>query len=244
MKKIFYLSITVALLVIAQSCSTQDESAFSAKKISNFNICLIIDGTDRLSNQNGVPQVTVTDMEDLAKSLSSCGMGTLYVSYVDNDCDNNQVAVFSHELQKPVDPGKKKDYQTLNEYNSIKAEFEALKQAYEDNLENAISQFSADCSRITKLAYSDFVAKQKKGSDVNGAINQASRLLKASLQDCQRAHIILVSDGCDNVGKELKSLPETTELLIVNTNVSKHHYSDLVSHEFVTLRQASNYIFK
>ena len=183
-------------------------------------------------------------MEDLAKSLASCGNGTLYVSYVDKDCDNNQVAVFSNELQKPEEPVKKKDYQTLDEYNSIKANYEDMKQAYSAHLENAVSLFAADCSRITKLAYSDIVAKTKKGSDVNGAINQANRLLKASLQDCQCAYIILVSDGCDNVGKELKSWPETTELLIVNTNVSKHHYSDLVSHEFVTLRQVSNYIFK
>lgn len=194
MKKTLF--ITMAIVIIAlQGCNTAADGSISTSQNSeHYNICLIIDGTDRLSNQNGVPQVPVVDLENIAMKLSSCGNGTLYVSYVDNDCDNNQIAVFSHESQKPKDPGEKKDYQTSDEYNSIKKNFEEQTQAYNNNLNNAISQFSSDCSQITKLAYSDVVAKAKKGSDVNGAINQANRLLKASNQDCPCAYIILISD--------------------------------------------------
>ena len=88
------------------------------------------------------------------------------------------------------------------------------------------------------------MAKQKNGSDVNGAINQAIRVLQASEDGSSTSYIILVSDGCDNVGKELQPIPDNTELIVVNTNVTKHQYGDLVSREFVNLQQAMKYIFK
>ena len=85
--------------------------------------------------------------------------------------------------------------------------------------------------------------KKKKGSDVNGAINKASKLLRASTQEGVHSYIILVSDGCDNVGKELNKFDTNTELTIVNSTTIKHQYQEYVSKEYVTLKQVYNYIF-
>jgi len=68
-------------------------------------------------------------------------------------------------------------------------------------------------------------------------------LLRASAHGDNHPYIILVSDGCDNVGKELAELTQGTEILLVNSNVAKHQYGNLISREFVTLDQAINYIF-
>lgn len=245
MKKSLLITMAVALVAALQSCNAvTDENMYASQNTKNFNICLIIDGTDRLNNQNGIPQVTNADIENLTRAVITYGKGSLYVSYVDNDCDNNKVAVFTFDYLKPKSPDPKKDYQTVRDYDTIKNNYRKKQDAYNNFIKDAIDQFSTDCSRVTDLAYSNYVAKQKKGSDVNGALNQASRLLSASQEDDSKSYIILVSDGCDNVGKELKGLPKNTELLIVNTNVSKHDYNNIVTREFVTLNQASNYIFK
>ena len=245
MKKSLLITMAVALVAALQSCNVvTDENNDASQNTKHFNICLIIDGTDRLSNQNGIPRITNADIENLTRAVVTYGKGSLYVSYIDNDCDNNKIAVFSFDYPKPISPGPKKDYQTVKDYDTIKNNYRQQQDAYNNYIKGAVDQFSSDCSLVTDLAYSNYVAKQKNGSDVNGALNQASRLLSASRENGAKSFIILVSDGCDNVGKELKELPENTELLIVNTNVSKHNYNNMLTREFVTLNQASNYIFK
>lgn len=245
MKRKHSFIMAVAITIVLQSCSAVSDEIRSATQNSKiYNICLIIDGTDRLSNQSGVPYVSVSELEGLARSISTFGNGSLYVGYVDANCNNNKVAVFSHEQAKPIKPKEKKDYQTWNEYNQVVESYSKENKEYKDIIEASIDNFCSDCITLTKLAYSDNVAKQKKGSDVNGAINQAIRLLKSSCCDNERSYIVLVSDGCDNVGKQLMAIPPEMELLLVNSNVSMHQYGEIVSREFVTLNQVSNYIFK
>ncbi len=244
MKK-YMITMATAIIAVLQGCTfseneTQNESSGS----KYYNICLVIDGTDRLSEQNGVPQVSVKEIEELARMLSHNGMGTLYVSYVDKDCDNNKVAVFEWNQVKPSETGRKPDYMKSKDFKKKKHENDSIINAYDTQLQIAIDRFGYECTSITELAYSDFVAQQRKGSDMNGAINQAARMLQASDCDSSLSYIITVSDGCDNVGKELNPLPESMELLVVNSNVAKHQYGNLVSKEFVTLRQALIYIFK
>ena len=142
--------------------------------------------------------------------------------------------------------GKNMNYKLLlpiEEYREITKQYQKDSLSYSSSLVDAIGTLSRDCERICNIAYSDEVAKQKNGSDVNGAINQAIRLLRANEQQSDYSYIILVSDGCDNVGKELAFFPQSAQLLLVNSNVAKHQYDDIVEREFVTLSQASNYIF-
>ncbi len=215
----------------------------SVQDCYSYNICLVLDGSDRLSNQNEVPQVSTEEIVGFAKSLAEKGRGSLYVSFVDNNCDNNKVAVFEWDMEKPSTLERKPGYMKASEYAEIEDANRQKHQEYSQALVNSIEYFSRDCSRITGMAYSDEVARQKNGSDVNGALNQAIRLLRAKEEQSDFSYIVLVSDGCDNVGKELTYFPQSTELLIVNSSVTQHPYGDIVSREFVTLKQALSYIF-
>lgn len=242
MKRNVLLTTAVFVMAFLQGCGSLPEEPLKKPETSRYNICLILDGTDRLCEQAGVPIVTVSEMTSLADVLSE-GVGTLYVGYVDDNCDNNNVVLFEWDQEKPSAPSEKKGYEMMSRYEEKETEYSDNKKTYDDRREAALNTFSQECATLKEMAYSDFVAKQKKGSDVNGAINQAIRLLQASLHGAEQSYIILVSDGCDNVGKKLKELPPNMELLIVNTNVSRHQYDGIVPKEFATLGQASNYIF-
>lgn len=244
MKKILSITLVAAMTISLLCCNSMtSDNHEGTHEYQMYNICLVIDGTDRTSLENGIPQVSVEEMTEIAKSISKNGFGTLYVCYVDGNCDNNKIALFDWDMEKPSAPGEKKGYEMMSKYEEKETEYSSSKKAYDDCLQAAISKFSQESATLTEMAYSDFVAKQKNGSDVNGAINQAIHLLQASLHGSEKSFIILVSDGCDNVGKELKELPSNMELLIVNTNDSRHQYDHIVSREFATLGQASNYIF-
>lgn len=244
MKKKLLLIMATAIMIVLQSCGAiADEKQSELQKTTYYNICLIIDGTDRLCNQNDVPYVSVAEMESLASFICKNGLGTLYVSYVDKDCDNNKIAIFEQNDIRPSDIGRKAGYVQISKYNKEKEQRQKDQDAYDRKEAETINQFSSECDLIVSAAYSNSVAKQQKGSDVNGAINKAIRLLCASEQQDGQSFIILVSDGCDNVGKQLHSLPNDVKLLLVNSNVSKHHYEDIVSKEFASLKQAQKYIF-
>lgn len=244
MKKELLLLMATAIMTVLQSCNAVlDVPQNTSNCTEHYNICLMIDGTDRLSNQNDIPYVSAEEMKSLADNLCNNGLGTIYVSYIDKDCDNNQVAVFEWRKTKPADIGSKLSYEKRNTYLKKVEKREEEKNAFEAEKLRALNLFFKDCEAIEKSAYSGSVAKQKNGSDVNGAINKAMRLLKASELLNGKSYIVLVSDGCDNVGKQLQTLPDNTELFIVNSNVSKHHYGDIVSKEFVTFRQAQKYMF-
>lgn len=245
MKKFIELAIIIAIMTAAMSSCGSMESKLcdETKTINRYNICLVLDGTDRLTNENGVPQISSSEVVELAKMLANKGVGNLYLSYVDANCDNNKVAIFDWHKKRPIEIGAKPGYMKMSEYKEIEEKYQSDTLSYSYSLVDAIGMFSRDCERICNLAYSDEVAKQKNASDVNGAINQAIRLLRANEQQSDYSYIILVSDGCDNVGKELAFFPQSTQLLLVNSNVAKHQYDDIVEREFVTLSQASNDIF-
>lgn len=93
-------------------------------------------------------------------------------------------------------------------------------------------------------AYSEKVAKARNGSDINGALNQALRLLSPNAKKSDVNIILLISDGVDNGGKALSDKPENIEIILLNDNVAKHSYGEFIDNEFVTLNQAINHIFK
>ena len=245
MKTHYLFTTTMVIMTVLSGCGSASEEDTDATQNSKYyNICLVLDGSDRLSEQNNVPLVTSEELAELGRTLSEEGIGSLYVSYVDNDCDNNHVAILEWQEERPAALGEKPGYMKMAKYNELQETANKKDNEYKKRLEEALEAFAAESDAILASAYSDEVAKQKKGSDVNGAINKANRLLRASNIDSEYSYIILVSDGCDNVGNTLLDFPLNTELVIVNSNVSKHQYGGLVSHEFVTLKQAIKYIFK
>ncbi|MBQ9587687.1 MAG: hypothetical protein IJR26_07510 [Bacteroidales bacterium] len=245
MKDKAFFSMMMAVLLLLQSCgSVTDESVSADSECKYYNVCIILDGTDRLSQCNSVPRIGVDEIVKFARTISEKGKGALYVGYVDKNCDNNSVAMFEWSQDRPSGIGKKPDYMPVKEYEKQKRFSDSIADAYRSSIETAVMNSRTEITSIHELAYSDFVAQQSRGSDVNGAINQAIRLLRASDGGFEKSYIVLVSDGADNVGKPLNTLPESIELLIVNANNSKHQYGSMVSKELVTLTQAFNYIFK
>ena len=244
MKQLILTIKAILLIFLLQSCDrTVKEIQGMPQDDNGYNLCLILDGTDRFVEQNRVPQLSIDEIMELAHRISEKGKGTFYVTYVDNECDNNHVGIFEWLEDRPMYHGDKPGYMKMTEYEKQKKVDDDMQESYKCHLADALEEFSRECIVVRELAYSDAVAGQKRGSDVNGAINQAGRLLQASIQEGVHSYIILVSDGCDNVGKELNILPPDTELIIVNSNVTKHQYQELVSKEFVTLKQSINYIF-
>ena len=234
------LQVIVACL---SSCYSLANEPGGNQSDAKYNICIVLDGTDRLSTQNGVPQITADELVEFARKLSEKGGGYLYVTYIDKDVDNNAIAYFEWLEDEPRSLGTKPGYMKVSEYQRLKARNEAELNAYRTNLAKAVEEFSREAAGIVKTAYSDAVARETKGSDVTGAVNQAAHLLRSSDISC-KSYIVLVSDGCDNVGKELSPISPDTGLIIVSSNVTKHPFGDIVLKEYVNFRQVKSYFFK
>lgn len=244
MKKHLLITMIMVIMTLLQSCNlSTKETQDVIQNDKQYNICLILDGTDRLTEENSVPELSSDEISNMALTITEKGKGFLYVTYIDKNCDNNHIAIFEWLEDKPLSHGDKPGYMKMADYKKQEKAYNDKKESYDCHLKDAIENFSSECLVVIESAYSDAVALQRNGSDVNGAINKAGKLLRASAQEGVHSYIILVSDGCDNVGKELYKLDTNTELIIVNSNVAKHQYQEYVSKEYVTLKQVFNYIF-
>lgn len=246
MKTIELLLIISAMLTIV-GCTTPDSSDVVDSPIKRYNIVVVLDGTDRLQAENVVPLVGCEELHEIATKMLEGGCGSLYVTYVDNNSDNNQAAILDFDDREPQKPAPRPSYVPVSEYRTQKlGPFEKDSIRYVNNKTLHMRAFDRDCEPIVEQAYADIVATNRRGSDVHGAINQAYRLLKPNMTEANRNIIILVSDGVDNVGKELLLLskPDEVELYLVNGSVSKHSLGDIVDNEFVTLNQVIKKIFK
>lgn len=243
MKKIKLLLIISAMLATA-SCTTSNSSDVVDSPIKRYNIVIVLDGTDRLQAENVVPVVGQAELSDISSKMLSTGVGTLYVTYVDDNSDNNQAAILDFDEKEPVKPGPRPSYLPVSEYREKKGIYSTDSTNYENNKKLYLSSFEKDCANILEQSYSDMVATNKRGSDVIGAINQAYRLLKPNITEANRNIIILVSDGVDNVSKQLQPKPEGVEVYLINGSVSKYSLGDIVNNEFVTINQIIKYIFK
>jgi len=96
MKKFIELAIIIAIMTAAMpSCNSMEtKQGDETKTINRYNICLVLDGTDRLTNENGVPQISSSEVVELAKMLENKSVKNLYLSYVDANCDKNKVDIF------------------------------------------------------------------------------------------------------------------------------------------------------
>ena len=244
MKKFNILLILSALLAIA-SCNTPESSEVVDSPITRYNIDVVLDGTDRLQTENVVPIISQDEILVMASKMLESGEGTMYITYVDNNSDNNQSAILDFNDPKPEKPEPRPSYVPVSEYRKQKEEpYQNDSTDYEGSKVLHLQSFEKDCENIVQLAYSDVVATNKRGSDVYGAINQAFRLLKPNMTGANKNIIILVSDGVDNVGKEPQPKPDGVDLYLVNGSFSKHSLGDIVDNEFVTINQIIKQIFK
>lgn len=244
MKKFNLLLILSTMLAIT-SCTATESSEVVDSPITRYNIVVVLDGTDRLQAENVVPMVGQDEALVMASQMLESGVGTMYFTYVDNNSDNNKSAILDFDDNEPKKPEPRPSYVPVSEYRAHTLEpFEKDSIRYENSKALHMHAFERDCALIVEQAYSDVVATNKRGSDVIGAINQAYRLLKPNMTEANRNIIILVSDGVDNVGKELQPKPKGVELYLVNGTVSKHSLGDMVDNEFVTINQIINHIFK
>lgn len=231
-----------ALSYIFASCQPTTDSAESANSEKVYNVAVILDGTDRLTNSNAISQISTAELTDLARKIAENGTGSLFVTYVDRDCSNNHFALFEIWELKPKEPGTKKEYVTKNSYDKLVQEYDAAALEYQQMLADALDRFSYSCEKVTKAAYSDQTASEKYGSDVYGAVNKALKATGVN-DKAKTSHIVLVSDCIHNAKTTaLAEVPDCVELIAVNTN-DKDNLGELISKRFLTFDQVLNFLF-
>ena len=242
MKKVIILSITLLTTI---SCHNTTEQVPTNEHF--FNICLIIDGTDRIDKQQSIPDVDIDFVMDLAEKIQRKGGGIFWFTYISENSEKNPNA-FLRVYNAPTCPKqeRKKDYETPSEYakknDLIKAKFISDSITFEKGKAERFSKFRGNVQEILKMAYSDRVAKNKKGSDVHGAINLGIKLLQSYLH-APTSHLILVSDLIDNVGTELGAIPDDITVICVNQSFSRHKLDRIIQLELSSLEQL-DYIFE
>ena len=238
MKKVFYLFVT---LIAAAACV--DEKPVEKTGYEVFNICLVLDGTDVVSNQYSVPKVSVDEILELSKVITKEGQGTLYVTYIDDQAENNTPAIFEHYVEDPMTAPVKQPYVEVAAYEKEVQAYERWCKDNDAEIALELEDFRNQCMKIVSTAYSERISGPYKNSDVNGAVAQAVKLLEGSATPQSKSFILMVSDGVDNIGKEQPSLPVGVELLLVNGSTSDHSLA-YVTRELATLPQAESIIFK
>ena len=242
-------SIVLALsaLVVATGCVSSGDARSTEKESASYNICLILDGTDRYHLQQAIPLLKADDVMDIAEKVQSCGAGTLWVTFISENSEKNGNA-YLKILPEPKPPKleRKKEYETPAEYtNKTSAKIEQFKSdsvLFAESKSERFSKFRYDLQEILKTAYSDRIAKTKNGSDIHGAINLGVKLLKSN-PNASTSYLILVSDLDDNVGKELGFVPDNISVICVNQSYSRHKLGSIINMELSSLEQL-DFIFK
>lgn len=98
--KLWVITITIAILVSNCAKTTKDKSVNSKQSDYKYSVCLILDGSDRLSQQNDAPQLSIEQVIELAKTLAASGAGSLHVSFADGNAQNNKIASFCTSEKK------------------------------------------------------------------------------------------------------------------------------------------------
>jgi len=246
MKNVVTTFVSAVLMTI--SCQNTPES-IPAKEPVFYNICLILDGTDRLDKQQAIPTVDIDFVMLLAEKIQHYGEGTLWLSWIDDNSENNSNAnliLSPAPVRSQLAP--KKDYETRSEYskrvNELNQKFIADSVEFERSRLERLSKFRGEALEVIKIAYSERVARNRRGSDINGAINLGGRLIQSNPNaNVSVNHLILVSDLVDNVGKSIEVVLDNITITSVNQSFSKHSLGSVVQRELASLDQI-DYIFK
>lgn len=261
MKNTTLFSILVIITGVLNSCTESSVKEFIDKTllgksekgnvksiVYSYNIVLIADGTDIKHNEYAVPVITEEYLLQLIEKIQQHGRGKLWLGYIDKNSGNNPIA-YMEIYQAPIfaEISGKARSETGTEYQErIKM---GMKQnandsiMFEKNKSQCTSIFLKEAKDILQSAYSEEVATARVGSDVNGAINAANRLLKTIPNDSiTQNFIVLVSDGVDNIKNSLNEISDNVEILLINNSGSKCHLKiDVI--ELDNLARMEEYIF-
>ncbi|MDH6357802.1 hypothetical protein [Parabacteroides sp. PF5-9] len=236
------------LTAFVSGCTSSIKEEIADKPIPNYSICLVLDGTDRRDRQQSIPEVDIQDVLNLAAKVQETGEGKLFLTFIDDNCANNGHSYLNimQPLKSPRSTyPKKKDYETQAEYNKekdkIMSEFIADSIAFEKSRLERLSSFREKTQEIINEAYSDRVAKNSRGSDINGAISLGVKLLTTS--NASISYLILISDCVDNVKKPLVEIPDNIQIILINNSVSNHQLGDKIKMELSNLEQICETIF-
>ena len=252
MKKII-LFFAIVIIALATGCasSNKEETREETREeiVQVLNICLVIDGTDRNQREQSIPEVDIEYLMNFVSKIQEKGIGTLYLTFIDDNADNNSHAYYNLNFFSPPKPPyiePKKDYETKSDYDKQKND--KLKKyrydsvLFENRKAEKLSVFQKKAQEIIDVAYSYGVANNRRGSDVNGAINAAIRLLRSN-PNATVNYLILISDLVDNVKKPLKEIPDNVTIIMVNESVSNHQFGDRVT-ELANLEVLEDFLFK
>lgn len=218
----------------------------SSYEDTQYSIFLILDGTDRISNEYAVPVIEKADyLLDFIDRNQKIGLGRLWIGYVDDNSLNNETAYFDlRNIPQPVgEQPKRISGEPKSQYDTRLEKWK--KDSEVNNREAIISNMRYDIERITKMAYTEKIARNRRGSDIFGAINTAIRALETVQKNTSEIkHICLISDGHDNVNgiKSMLALPSDIEILLVNASGSKSSF-DFKVIELDSFVRMEEYIF-
>lgn len=152
MKQLQFMLILSVLVVSIVSCSTtgipESNNTHPAKR---YNIVIVLDGTDGLVEENCVPMLQVEDIMSIANKMTTNGIGTIYVSWVDNNSDNNQAAVMEYELTAPNPIPQRPNYVPVSKYNAQIEQYKSDSVIWANEKRTIYDSFRADCNRVIRV---------------------------------------------------------------------------------------------
>jgi len=225
------IPILASLILLLTGCTSEStlKQESSNNQVPTYNLYLIVDGTDIISNEHySVPKVTSIDIVRLVHKVRSVGKGKVFLTFIDDNSENNAIAYLSIP-QIPITEEKKPkmDFEARDIYNSRKEKARAI--FNKDNYEftKNLDTFVQKSEEILADAYSTRVAKIVSGSDIFGAINTANGILKSiSNNTTSQNYILLISDAADNVWKPLFEMPTNVTLLSITNSNSDNMFGD------------------
>lgn len=228
-----YLLLLLGGVSILASCEEKKEDVV-------YSICLIVDGTDAISNQSAIPKVQVSDIENLLDSITSHGMGSFYLTYVDDNSLNNAVEDWSWYRREPILTGRKTG-ESGDEYAERAKKDSANLKRYLEDFDNTKQHFFHRCDSLLQVAYSREVTQKARGSDIYGAVNKAISCVSSD-KTATISTILLVSGMQHNVAtQEQRALPQGTSLFLIGG--LKNELTLKPEQEFIKLQQAIYYLF-
>ncbi len=86
MKKHLLITMVLVIMTLLQSCNlSTKETQDVIQNDKQYNICFILDGTDRLTEENSVPELSSDEISNMALTITEKGKGFLYVTYIDKN---------------------------------------------------------------------------------------------------------------------------------------------------------------
>ena len=214
------------------------------KIVPEYNIVIVLDGTDRKAQEHSIPIASLSDIKNFVGKIKENGKGRLWLTFIDDNMDNNPIAYFEMLHTSPEKPEKKRS-ETNAQYIKRCEDYKKDEIDFDSNYNINIAAFLEEAEKIISAAYSNKVATKNPGSDIYGAINSATRILKTIPDGVNtKKVIVLLSDGVDNIGKALNEVPPDVKILLINNSGSRTKLkNETAVIELDNLARMESYIF-